>query len=400
MSLFVRRLKIRNYKSIGNCVIELGPFTLLIGRNGAGKSNALDALRFVVDGLKSSLDHAIRSRGGIDALRRKSTGHPHNFGISLDLEISGDSFATYTFEIAAQKNGGFAVKEEKLNIRRGDHSLVASFHVSEGVAKASPHQTLPPVLSDRLFLVNAAGLPEFRPVYDALLAMGFYNLNPEAMREVQSPDAGDLLNRDGSNIASVISRLEKGRNGLLDRLQDYLSTIVPGVSSVSRVQLGPRETLEFRQEVQGSKYPWTFYAASMSDGTLRTLGNLVAVMQFTDGSTPTRLIGIEEPETALHPAAAAVLMDALREAATRTQVVVTTHSPELLDQVTLGRDRLIVVVSELGKTSLAQLDPGSRKAITDHLTTPGDLLRMDQLAPDPADIQQQEQMELFSEVEG
>lgn len=82
---FLRHVRIRNYKSIAHCAIDLKPVSILVGRNGAGKSNFLDALRFVIDGLEKSLDLAIRDRGGIDAVRRKSTGHPHNFSIELEL---------------------------------------------------------------------------------------------------------------------------------------------------------------------------------------------------------------------------------------------------------------------------------------------------------------------------
>jgi predicted ATPase len=399
MSTFVRRLRIRNYKSIGSCDVALQAFTLLVGRNGAGKSNVLDALRFVSDALGSSLDHAIKSRGGIDALRRKSTGHPYNFGIELDLELSESLFATYGFEIAAQKQGGFSVRQERLVMRRGDDSIVDRFLVRDGEI-TGPQANMPPALSDRLYLVNAAGLPVFRPVYDALLATGFYNLNPDVMREVQSPDAGELLHRDGGNISSVVARLEKDHSSVMRRLVDYLSSIVPGVSEVNRVQLGPRETLKFRQEVEGAKFPWWFYAASMSDGTLRALGTLVAVMQLSDNSSrAARLIGIEEPETALHPAAAGALMDALREAAVHTQIVITTHSPDLLDQVDPDQDNLIVVVAHQGKTSLASLDQASTKAIRQHLASAGELLRMDQLEPDRADLLRQEQLDLFADAE-
>jgi len=65
---FVRRIRLRNFKSISACEAELGPLTLLVGRNGSGKSNFVDALRFVTDGLNLSLDHAIKARGGIEAV--------------------------------------------------------------------------------------------------------------------------------------------------------------------------------------------------------------------------------------------------------------------------------------------------------------------------------------------
>ncbi len=64
-STFLTLVRLKNYKSIGACDVELGPLTFLIGPNGSGKSNFLDALRFVADGLRNSLDHALRDRGGI-----------------------------------------------------------------------------------------------------------------------------------------------------------------------------------------------------------------------------------------------------------------------------------------------------------------------------------------------
>jgi len=148
--------------------------------------------------------------------------------------------------------------------------------------------------------------------------------------------------------------------------------------------------------VKGAQHPWTFYANSMSDGTLRALGALAAVSQYAEGRRRVGLVGIEEPETALHPAAASALMDALSEAASQTQVIVTSHSPDLLDELDLARHRLLVAVSREGTTQIAPVDEASCKAIADHLYSAGDLLRMDQLAPDEADLDRQEQLDLFS----
>src|SRR4051794_30422853 len=102
--------------------------------------------------------------------------------------------------------------------------------------------------------------------------MGFYNLNPDAMKQLQSPDAGELLHRDGSNVASVIARLSADQPNAVERIQSYLVNIVPGIMDVERATLGPMETLQFKQRVAGSSRPWNFFAASMSDGTLRALG--------------------------------------------------------------------------------------------------------------------------------
>jgi predicted ATPase len=393
---FLREVQIRNFKSISKCAVIFRPVTLLVGRNGSGKSNFLDALRFVTDGLQSSLDHAIRSRGGIDNVRRRSTGHPRNFSIALVVSLAEERVARYSFEIAARPNGAFAVKREELKVNRSDGAPVAFYNrVEKGLLNASA-LSMPPVLEDRLYLVNAAGLPEFRASYDALLSTGFYNLNPEAMKEPQSPDAGELLHGDGSNIAGVVGRLSRQQPEAMERIREYLSTIVPGVGGFESISLGPRETLMFSQRVEGSEHPWRFYAASMSDGTLRALGALVAVGQLGVSQAAVRLIGLEEPETALHPAAAGALMDALREASVHTQVIATTHSPDLLSEIDLARDGLLVVESRDGNTKIAPVDEASVQAVKQHLYTPGELLRLDQLQPDEADLARQGQLKLFA----
>ena len=127
----------------------------------------------------------------------------------------------------------------------------------------------------------------------------------------------------------------------------------------------------------------------MSDGTLRTLGILVAAMQLVDRKNRVRLVGIEEPETALHPAASGALMDSLREAASVTQVLITTHSPELLDRFDAETDTLLCVSSNQGTTEIGLADKASLRSIKDHLYSLGELLRMDQLRPDELQIENQ-----------
>jgi predicted ATPase len=410
---FLHRVRLRNYKSIAGCDTRLGAFTILVGRNAAGKSNFLDALRFVSDSLQNSLDHALKERTGIDAVRRISTGHPRNFLIELEFWLHvTETMARYSFEVAARRNGAFIVKREQLDVFSPSESRpapnspiqqrlnldvsdvsVASYLVEEGDVRKASIPNMPPAASDRLYLTNAAGLPAFRPAYDALTSMGFYNLNPESIRDLQSPDAGELLRRDGGNLASVIGRLSREEPATLKRVQGYLASIVPGIVGFERKSLGPRETLEFRQKVHGARAPWKFFAATMSDGTLRALGVLVAIAQIARERHPATFVGIEEPETALHPAAAGSLMDALRSGSRRTQIAVTSHSPDLLDYAQLEQDTLLVVQSEEGTSRIAGIDAASREAIKQHLYSAGDLLRMDQLEPDAEQVR--EQLELF-----
>lgn len=376
---FVRRVTVKNYRSIAQCNVALGPLTFLLGRNGSGKSNFLDTLRFVADALRTSLDHAIRERGGIGEVRRRSAGHPKNFGISLGLRLPSGTEANYSFEVAAISGGQYVVRREACSFPNAD----GRFEVREGEVALLPQA--PPASPDRLYLVNAAGLPQFRELYNSLSTMGFYNLVPDRMRELQAPDAGQLLARDGGNIASVVGQLAKSFPENKRRIEDYLAQVVPGVAGVDHKAVGPRETLEFRQKLLGAASPWRFLADNMSDGTLRALGVLVALLQpLGMRGLPIPLVGIEEPEIALHPGAAGVLRDCLRDAAEIRQVLVTSHSPDLLDGQGFDPSTVLAVSADGGQSLIAPLSAANREAIRDGLCTPGELLRQDLIEPQPA----------------
>lgn len=378
---FVTRVGIQNYKSIKACDIALGPLTMLVGPNGSGKSNFLDALRFTADALTTTLDLALRDRGGINEVRRRSGGHPNHFAVRLDFRLRDESRGHYAFKVGAASGGGFTVTDEECSITpQSFGSDKVQFRVRQGEVATNVEERLPAAAADRLFLVSASNVAAFRPVFDGLTAMGFYNLNPAAIRQPQQPDAGTLLRRDGDNLASVLGHLSQRSPETLSRVVDYLRRVAPGVEGVAKQSVGPMETIVFRQRVAGRKDPWAFPAANISDGTLRGLGVLVALLQ-SNGRPPT-LVGLEEPEVALHPAAVGVLIDAIRDASRHTQVVITSHSPELLDRDDLDDSSLLTVSADEGVTAIGPVNGPARDAMRERLFTAGELLRLNQLDPD------------------
>lgn len=150
---FVTRVVLKNYKSIAACGVDLCPLTFLVGPNGSGKSNFLDALRFTGDSLRNSLDHALRERGGIGEVRRRSGGHPTHFGIRLELRLPAAS-GHYAFQIAARPQGGYEVQTEECTLCGPDS---AGFRVKTGEVKefrlgSTRNGIAPPVASrDRLY---------------------------------------------------------------------------------------------------------------------------------------------------------------------------------------------------------------------------------------------------------
>ncbi|MFI6575796.1 AAA family ATPase [Nocardiopsis sp. NPDC050513] len=376
------RVQLRHYRSIAKADISLGPLLFLVGPNGSGKSNVLDALRLLSEALQTTLDHALRTRGGAAEVRRRSTGHPNHFGINLEFRGPASS-GKYRFEVGAVQGGGFKVTREECHVHTtgvGD-ARRGSFKVHNGKLIESSEPVMPPASEKRLYLVSASGLDIFQPVFEGLAGINVFSLNPDAMREPQAPDSGEFLRRDGANIASVMHRLDQVARS---RIEEYLRNIVPGMRGVSRKDLGNWETLEFTQEVPGARDPWRFPAQSVSDGTLRALGVLVSL--FADSGDTLSTIGIEEPESALHPAASGVLLDALRDASARRQVIVTSHSPDLLDRDDFELEQLCAVRSVGGETRIGPLDEAGALAMREHLYTPGELLRTDQLLPETAQL--------------
>ena len=384
-STFITRVILRNYKSIAACDVQLRPLMFLVGPNGAGKSNFLDSLRFVADALNSSLDHAIRDRGGIDEVRRRSGGRPKYFSIRLDFTLSEGSTGHYAFRIGDFSRGRYKVQTEECVLWNGQRPTQEDyFYVENGTVIKTSAEVAPAAAKDRLYLVNASGLREFRPVYEAFSRMGFYSLNLDKIKDLQAPDPGDLLTRDGSNLASVFKQLSPS---VKERIKEYLAAIVPSVDKIEARKYGPKEGLVFTQKVTKAKAPQRFLANSMSDGTLRALAILVAL--FQGNNSPKKrvlLVGIEEPEGALHPAAAGVLLDALREAAGQTQIIITSHSPDLLDDKDLDPESILAVDAPNGTTVIAGVNEAGRSVLRDRLYTTGELLRLNQLQPDPAAI--------------
>lgn len=383
----ITRVMLKNYKSIKLCDVRPAQLSFLVGRNGSGKSNFLDALRFTADSLHTSPENALEQRGGIACVRRRCDGPPAPFAIRLEFNL-GCAAGHYAFSIGAREGGGGEVRREECLVQP-QGAARAGYVVEQGRVLASSLPTPPAAAADRLFLVNASGFPEFRPLYDALCGMGFYNISPEAMRAGSKAKGDGRLRRDGANAACVFAKLARQAPLIAQRIGEYLAVIEPGITGVEgRTDLQAREYLEFHRRVCDAKNPQAFYAHSVADGTLRAFGVLLALLQGAGdggGVSKRRLIAVEEPAAALHPAiATAALLDALGDAAEFAQVFAINHSPELLDNKDIPIDSIFAVEEENGETRIGPLGETCRSILKDRLYYAGELLQMNQLEPDPA----------------
>lgn len=382
---FIYAVELRNYRSFEHVRVFLKMFNVLVGLNGTGKSNFIDALRLVSESLSGSLEAALRDRGGVEEVRRISRGHPTHFEINLSLCLPDKRTCLYGFKIGSAANNALKVQHEECRIfpaLEEGGGRQEFYVVREGEIVDASIPSTAALESDRLFLPVVSGLKAFRPVFELLARMGFYQLQPTAIGGLQAADPGEVLRRDGSNLAAVVRRLQAQDPRRMSRIHDFLAQVVPGVVSVSVDKMGSKEQIRIGQTVNDAS-PWKFPGISMSDGTLRALGVLVAALQSTGSARAPKVVGIEEPEVAIHPGAVPALTEALVEASTTTQIIVTTHSPELLNTKGLQVEDLLVVDKERGSTSITPADDQTREAIQKRLVDPGELLQAGQLRIDP-----------------
>lgn len=392
---FITRVELHNFKSIARCNVELGPLGILVGPNGAGKSNFIDALHLASQSLVRPLSETLRERGGVGEVLRRSGNRPDRFSIKLNFDLPGslgDGF--YFFEIKSQTDSGFEVTKEVCEFNRYDTKKQPfRYEVASGeIVYTNLSNSLPRPLRDRLFLVSASNLDEFHPVYDALTAMRFYQFDPNKFRVPNIVENDAYLHTpDGHNLAGVLGMMEDASPLAFDRVQRYLQVIVPGLKSAKRLMIPETnyESIRFVHEFGDRDSPIRFTSMNMSDGTLRALAILTALLQVRDDETlpvgsgdfPPTMISIEEPETALHPAAAGVLWDALTDGSDRAQILVTTQSPDLLDRDDVPPDSILAVDMDVGKTEIDTIVESSRSLLRDRLTTPGELFRQGRLSP-------------------
>jgi len=381
----ITRLHVKNFKSLKDVSFSLGPLTMLVGPNMGGKSNILDVFSFVqqmlfpqpgVDGLT----FALAQRGGIGEVLWKG-GNESLVAFRFDgtdPKSKGSSWS-YLLEIVAGLGGYAQVQRESLVVREGDAEK--ELIVQEDNVRWLANRNGQKIVSSSSGTRSAMGsVPENWDGVELISSFRlwmFYQLIPQVMREPNQTGAGLGLDRHGRNISAWLMTLQTRYPESFRRIMDASCDLFPGLKSIFTWPT-PQGTVFLASNEQGLKQ--SVGIRGMSDGELAFL-SLISLV-YAPPELTASLYCIEEPENHLHPQLVEALVRLARQVrqevvdagGTPSQIILTTHSPLLVD--TMELDEILWVDKKDGETRIVR--PGDqehlRALVTDKHFGLGDIV--------------------------
>ncbi|HEX5368086.1 MAG TPA: AAA family ATPase [Dehalococcoidia bacterium] len=385
----LRRLELTNFLSYRETSVEFGGLTALVGPNASGKSNAAAALKLLRDIPEYGLQTALLRRGGFDQLRHRSEGRPFDPKLAVEFEVDGGfrgngerASCSYELELASVAGGRYAVKLERAVVELGEGRGRWEFTQKRGKLEIAaegdeawfqPRDAEPPRVPEGQTALNiASSFGPFFMLWSFFSSLQVVEINPARVRDLQDPTPGYDFEPDGSNCASVFEGLP---SDVRTQLIDDLAAIVPNLVNIEVRRFSNKMTLSFHQ--RAGSHARIFLANQMSDGTLRAFAILLALYQ---PQSPSVLL-VEEPEVAIHLGALQTLVEVLEQHSADSQIVLTTHSADIIDALDI--EALRVVWAEDGISHIGQVAAHTKETVRTGLITPGELLRSDSLDPAP-----------------
>ena len=391
-------LRISHYKSLSDIALtDIQPVTVLVGCNGVGKSNVADALRFLRDAISQGLDHAVSTRGGIGLIRQFSPTKPYriSFEFSFKEEGSPSRISHYQLLLTSLREGNFRVEKEscewylnKFVEDREGNVVELQFErfrfqrdVS-GLIKIDDSWSQQQLPADTLAFGSRIATPDgfhqlAAPLVTFISNFRFSAIYPNTLRHPAPPDTDPILKENGANWASILRTLKKTSRGkqAWEQIREMMQVVMPQLEDITTQAVGGFILPRFKvREASGEVH--LFDPSQISDGTLRILGILLALYQTPHPS----LMVIEEPEQTVNPALLALLADAFREVSERTQLLITSHSPHLID--CFEPENIQVVTMQNGETRISPIRASQREAVKEHLLSLEQIMSSEGLLPE------------------
>ena len=356
----IEGFRVQNYRALRDVTLgrlsnqqdgePLTPFTVVIGKNGVGKSTLFDAFGFVADCLSHDVESAcdMKQRGGFERLRSMGSNDAIRFEIYY-REAKGERPMTYELAITLDETGRPFVESEVLRQRRKGqkhgrpHPFLRLLHGKgqvwagevavevDGGGEDSTHERVELTDLRQLGIATLGTLkehPRIKRFRDFLKGWYLSYFYPDAARSLPSAGPQKHLNSHGDNIGNVVQYMEREHKNRFRLTLERIAAKIPGVKSIdTKVTVDKRVVLRFND----GAFDDPFYAQQMSDGTLKVFAYLL-LMEDPD---PPPFICIEEPENGLYHKLLEALAQEFRAHATgkrnAPQIFVTTHQPYFVD---------------------------------------------------------------------
>ena len=334
----VVRLTVKNYRVLRDVTFkDMTPLTVLCGANGSGKSTVFDVFAFLNQAFTQGLRAAWDARNRIGAIRSRGSTGPVSIEIAYYAPNEAGTRRLVTYTLAVDQVGLLpVVVSEQLRWSTAPGSgrprEILRFESGNGFVydeKVGTYESETLATPD-LLAVSALGQFQTHPRVQALrnFISGWYLSYVSADGTRTTPSAGPepRLSQSGDNLANVIQYLQESHPERLDLIFSILSKRIPQLESVLPQQLEDGRVLLRLKDRPFSQPVLSRYA---SDGTLKLLAYLTVLYD----PDPPAVIAIEEPENQLHPRLLPLLAEEVRQVSGRSQVLVTTHSPEFLSSI-------------------------------------------------------------------
>jgi AAA15 family ATPase/GTPase len=369
----IHGIRIQNFKSLRDVTVGLSPVTVFIGKSGTGKTNFASAIRFLRDYLASGQvpDYAQDQVAWKCATNRSGATQ---FDVEFDIPGFADRFV-YTLSLDEQNwNNPPRIESLKCGVDTVFRQTGTEAHRGRGPAWEVEPALVSPPEPGPLALGRLPGLEEAVLAHTGLTAgIGVYSFPYSVLRRPAGVERAFGLADRGENFLQVLREVATGLQSIATRksISAALRRINPTVASVeldsiqnpTRVIVGHRLkgkilALELNEE---------------SDGFRRFYAHLLALYQ----TPPKQTLVFEEPENGIYPGALELLADEFKAApdAGRGQVLLTTHSPVLLDS--FSAEHIRVVELEDLETRIGPLAEEQREALREQLLHAGELLTVD-----------------------
>ena len=348
----LRRISIQGYKSIREMSLELRPLNVLIGANGAGKSNLLSFLQMLRSICCCELQNHVGSAGGANSILFGGAKRTQEMATNVAIE---DANWNGAYELRLAFASPDSLRLTKQTVSYPDEDLNA-WHTSQ-LGFHGDGATLESGIEYRSEQGDERALA-FRALFEPLRLYHFNDTAPTARFHQQHNlhDNRRLLS-DAGNLAAVLYRYRERNRWHYERIVRTVRQFAPWFSdfAVEPLKLNEKSVMLSWKHVG---FDLEFGSHQLSDGSLRSIA-LTTLLQQPEEDLPGLLV-IDEPELGLHPDALGIVAALIKQVSHHTQVLVATQSATLLDQfapedvIVVDREEDASVFRRLGQEELAE----------------------------------------------